>query len=333
MAVGAVIVAVVELICVDAMLARTSKKADSPYSLAKKKLQQGKLQGRPKIIDGKRAAAGAYPFQVAVILGDAKKGKEFDGLFCGGTMIAPNWVLTAGHCVSDEDQLLEAKDLNVYVGSINFKNGDRIAVKTIIRHEKYDAEYIDNDVALLKLERAPKKEIKYQSIKVIEAGNEAAVTKVGTAATIIGWGATESSDSSNTLLEASVKTVDAKLCSTNIIAQRAKDLDDDLSGVVRRFRIDKKKAAELKDTIVRSSGSVVTDNMMCAGEPASSPAKAKVHDTCWGDSGGPLLVTTPSGPLQVGIVSWGEDCGLPDVFGVYTRVARFSDWIKKNAKD
>ena len=36
------------------------------------------------------------------------------------------------------------------------------------------------------------------------------------------------------------------------------------------------------------------------------------------------------GYAQVGIVSWGPQCGNPLYPGVYTRVSSFSKWIKDN---
>ncbi|OQY12223.1 MAG: hypothetical protein B6I31_03540 [Desulfobacteraceae bacterium 4572_19] len=51
-------------------------------------------------------------------------------------------------------------------------------------------------------------------------------------------------------------------------------------------------------------------------------------DSCSGDSGGPLFIANAVGdPLQIGITSFGIGCALPDAYGVYTRVSRFTDWI------
>jgi secreted trypsin-like serine protease len=76
-----------------------------------------------------------------------------------------------------------------------------------------------------------------------------------------------------------------------------------------------------------SYNGAVTDNMICAGLDAGG------KDTCQGDSGGPLT-TRPgdSGGLGdydvlTGITSWGFGCAEPELFGVYTRVAKFRNWI------
>lgn len=49
-----------------------------------------------------------------------------------------------------------------------------------------------------------------------------------------------------------------------------------------------------------------------------------------GDSGGPLVCRDSQDTwVQVGIVSWGEGCGVPGKPGVYTRVDSFQDWIQE----
>jgi hypothetical protein len=66
----------------------------------------------------------------------------------------------------------------------------------------------------------------------------------------------------------------------------------------------------------------ITDNMLCAGLPQGG------EDACQGDSGGPLVVPVSSGTYkQAGVVSFGKQCALPDIPGVYTRVSRYIDWI------
>jgi secreted trypsin-like serine protease len=66
----------------------------------------------------------------------------------------------------------------------------------------------------------------------------------------------------------------------------------------------------------------ITPNMMCAGLPEGG------SDACQGDSGGFLGVPTRDGRwIEVGIVSWGFGCGRKDLFGVYTRVANYLEWI------
>jgi trypsin len=55
--------------------------------------------------------------------------------------------------------------------------------------------------------------------------------------------------------------------------------------------------------------------MLCAGEEG--------HDSCQGDSAGPLVQQG----VQVGITSWGSGCARPGAPGVYTHVAEMQDWI------
>ncbi|MFP2895239.1 serine protease [Corallococcus sp. 4LFB] len=65
----------------------------------------------------------------------------------------------------------------------------------------------------------------------------------------------------------------------------------------------------------------ITPKMLCAGAP-------RTKNTCLGDSGGPLLMTTAEGKvLQVGITSFGVGCARPGFPAVYTRVSSFRKWL------
>ena len=66
----------------------------------------------------------------------------------------------------------------------------------------------------------------------------------------------------------------------------------------------------------------ITEKMMCAEAPG--------QDACYGDSGGPLLLTPTddfNDDRMVGIVSWGRGCANELFPGVYTRISTFYDWI------
>ncbi|XP_053271937.1 serine protease 27 isoform X1 [Pleuronectes platessa] len=65
----------------------------------------------------------------------------------------------------------------------------------------------------------------------------------------------------------------------------------------------------------------ITDKMICA------VAWLGRIEPCQGDSGGGLVISFPSGFIAIGIVSFGKGCAKSNVFGVYTRVSEYMEWI------
>jgi secreted trypsin-like serine protease len=290
------------------------------------------LTRHQKVFGGHDAPPGAFPFQVALIFSDAIKGQEINRLRCGGSLISDTWVLTAAHCVTDENngQIFAPTDFHVYAGSVNFTNGDRIPVKSVYRHPLYNADFTDNDVALLKLERALKKEVKVSKINLIDATRASTLEAVGRELTIVGWGATEQSLLSRNLRYTSIKIVDHAECRSNILQDRSANLDHSklMKALSRLFWLDESKVKDVHDAIVANAGQIVNDNMICAGDPNPAPGAEFVHDACQGDSGGPLITKAGDKWIQIGIVSWGEGCGIPKLHGVYTRLGNYIEWIK-----
>src|ERR1043166_6544018 len=118
------------------VVAQEWKGPQTPLDLLAEGQLHQQAAGREKIFFGTDAKPGAYPYQVALI--DADKYSEYKGQFCAGTLIDDLRVLTAAHCVTQDNEIKNASQIHVYVGSDNFRMGDRIPVATVFRHPKYE---------------------------------------------------------------------------------------------------------------------------------------------------------------------------------------------------
>ena len=138
----------------------------------------------PRIIGGEPADFGEYPFMVALLLEPAQ-GTDFDKQFCGGSLIASRWVLTAAHCV---DFLSGPEDIAVAVSRthLNSTEGQRVDVRAFYIHPDWDPNELSPDVALLQLAKPVTGVAPIQLAGPGDDGFEAA----GTLLTVIGWGNT-----------------------------------------------------------------------------------------------------------------------------------------------
>lgn len=129
------------------------------------------------IIGGFPAADGAWPWMTALVY---RGSDPYNGQFCGGALIHPNWVLTAAHCLGGNiDVVLGTNNLNATVGTY-----ERIEVIQQIQHPSYSSDTGDNDIALLELAQA-------STQTTIAWNTDSAYNAEGINSTVIGWGNTE----------------------------------------------------------------------------------------------------------------------------------------------
>ncbi|MBN8868492.1 MAG: serine protease [Solirubrobacterales bacterium] len=234
------------------------------------------------IINGKPAVIEDWPWQVAVAATTTvRPGRSpWYRTFCGGSLVAPDVVLTASHCAIE---MLKGKvgDFSVITGRTNLNNeaaGEEVLVTAIYfpRTSKGAIRYRTQpgwDVALLRLGHA----VGQETIKLL-GPDEQAIVKPGRRLVETGWGTTITGKNY------SPKTL--KVGGTNIQP----------GGICRNLVGSRYFKSELQ---------------ICLGDSRGNQAN------CYGDSGGPAVVATLDGYRQVGVTSFGtaDDCAglIPNV--------------------
>jgi len=254
-----------------------------------------------RIVGGQPAAPSAWPWLAALVY-RSPEDSLLENQFCTGSLIHPRWLLTAAHCVFDSHWSipLTADKIDVVLGIVNLRTdkGERVHVKKIVIHPDYTLELNSPDLALLELATA----VNHPTI-----GLASQVPPEGSLATVMGWGDTSTISRRplfvDELQQISVPIVPNQLCQTALEQELASEL----------------LTAELP----------TMDHLICAGVAGGG------QDTCYGDSGSPLIVDQGDGWKQIGIVTGGTsaECAKPNNYGIYTKVSDFFEFIGENLCD
>lgn len=251
------------------------------------------------IVNGETTSIAEWPWQVALTVNRRVRNSRLTShrFFCGGSVLAPRLVVTAGHCVANLHRR-DVRNLEVVSGrtNLNSKRGQvaKVAKLRMPLRPNGARRYRDNsgapdwDVALLVL-RSP---LAAEPIK-LAGPDESDAWSAGHTAWSTGWGSTRSFP---------------KKVSTRLRVARQVLMPDGL-------------CEEVHGDVFKVS------RMLCIGDPDGRSS------LCNGDSGGPLAVETSDGLRLVGMTSFGiSDCrgSLPAV-NVRVSDTQIRNWVARTA--
>ncbi|MGH4032467.1 S1 family peptidase [Actinomycetota bacterium Odt1-20B] len=238
------------------------------------------------IIGGTAAPNDAYPFMTALL--EKGRGTPQDRQFCGASLVRPDVVMTAAHCLVDEEtgRPVSPKTLQAAVGRTVLSSTGQGATRNVAKggvvvHPRYLKGQEAYDIGFVQLS----KPVRGVAPVTLPTQGTDALIRPGQKATVTGWGNTDS---------ALPHTPDR----------------------LRQVRVPVLSHAECKVSYKEYDAKV----NFCAG--------VEGKDSCQGDSGGPAFRKVPGreAPIQTGVVSYGDGCGEQGAPGVYVSLSSSKLW-------
>jgi secreted trypsin-like serine protease len=270
-----------------------------------------------KIINGTNVNYRNYPFFGILYI-------DNDGA-CGCSYIGGpfNAVITAAHCLVDENDIplnktqLKVGFLQSQLSVPNFMYN----VSRVIIHPYYDNNNLDYDIAILFLSTKPNTAVK--PLRIPSRKQALEFIRPSRTVEVIGYGLTCVNCNVQNDVDKSKKTA------VDIIEESILNKSVPIKSQVLRkgvINMISKKPSRYNFYLPEQ----LTSRMILAGRFNVYSISNDNVDACQGDSGGPLLYRFNGVYQLIGLVSWGNGCGLTGYPGVYTYVNYFRNWIKQN---
>ncbi|KAL7297653.1 hypothetical protein TKK_0009320 [Trichogramma kaykai] len=156
----------------------------------------------PRIYGGNSVEIEDFPYQVSIQTRNRHS--------CGGSIIGPQWILTAGHCVSD----YYLSQTTVRAGTSFVESGGSVhRIEKFARHQRfrmYGRGAPEGDIALLKLRDPIVLDDKRRPIELFGPGEQVERDATGV---VSGWGQTRATWKPNQLQAVHVPMIGKESCS------------------------------------------------------------------------------------------------------------------------
>lgn len=257
-----------------------------------------KIKHEGLITNGFETQPGDFPWHVAIFHRLRRASISYK---CGGTIINPTTILTAGHCVFDssgrkilgERVVVQLGRHQLYTPEANMQEFQVYQIKL---HPEYQPSLLENDIAILKLANSISFTTFIQPICLWDRRQIPIRNVERKKGTVMGWGYTEKDEVSDVLKEATMPIVPFSECLQSN----------------RQF-----------------FGAFLSDKNFCAGYRNGT-------SVCNGDSGGAMIfeengVWRIRGVVSLSMKRDNKDLCNTSHYVIFTDVAQYLDWIESES--